>query len=282
MPDMTEIHFANSIESNIHLSLYYCGKADCAPGHSWGPFVRDHYLIHYVVKGKGTYQIGDRIYTLCKGEGFLISPGIRTTYIADFNDPWTYYWVGFDGLNAGEYLERAGLSSSNPIFIYSDIQTLTNCFIQMLECSKNKKSRDLKYFSLLYLFLSLLVESNENKDMPAKVNSLKEYYIKSALKFIYMNYSRKISIQEVAEYVGLSRKYLFFLFKGALGTSPQEYLIHFRMHKACELMESSTLSIGDISRSVGYDNQLLFSKMFKKAKGMTPKAYRQHLTLSQA
>ncbi|MGF7047731.1 AraC-like DNA-binding protein [Paenibacillus sp. DS2015] len=56
--------------------------------------------------------------------------------------------------------------------------------------------------------------------------------------------------------------------------SIQEYLIHFRVNKACELMMNSELSIGDISRSVGYDDPLLFSKIFKKVKGASPKHFR--------
>jgi len=275
MHRQTEIHVSHSIESNIYLSLYYCGKEKCAPAHSWGPFVRDHYLIHYINNGKGTFHVGDKVYHLHKGQGFLICPGILTTYTADFDDPWEYYWVGFNGLNAADYLQRAGLAPENPVFTYRDGNKLLDCIKQMLECSKNKKSGDLRYISLLYMFLSLLIDSSENRTLESKKQNIQEDYIKKAIQYIHINFCRKISINELASYVGLSRKYLFFLFKKYLGISPQQYLINFRIKKACELLENSDFSIHDISRSVGYENQLLFSKTFHKAKGMPPTLYRK-------
>ena len=53
------------------LSLSFCGYSDCQPGYSFGPAVRPNYIIHYILSGKGTFQIGDSVYPLKKGDGFL-------------------------------------------------------------------------------------------------------------------------------------------------------------------------------------------------------------------
>jgi YesN/AraC family two-component response regulator len=90
-----------------------------------------------------------------------------------------------------------------------------------------------------------------------------------------MNYSRKMTISELARSIGLDRSYLGSIFKEQLSTSLQNYLKNYRMDKACELMKNETLSIGDISRSVGYDDPLLFSKLFRKCKGVSPREYRR-------
>jgi len=90
-----------------------------------------------------------------------------------------------------------------------------------------------------------------------------------------MNYSRDISVMELARHIGLDRSYLCSLFKEYLKVSPREYLIKYRMDKACELMKNPSLSISDVARSVGYSDPLGFSKMFKKVKGCSPKAYRE-------
>jgi YesN/AraC family two-component response regulator len=66
------------------------------------------------------------------------------------------------------------------------------------------------------------------------------------------------------------------IFKEYFNTSPQNYLINFRINKACNLMKNPNLSIGEISRSVGYDDPFLFSKMFKKIKGIPPRIYRKN------
>ena len=93
----------------VDLGLYQFGKEDCEPAHSYGPAIRNHYLFHYILSGKGTlmWQDGKRRENktvLRAGQGFLISPGQITTYIADDRIPWEYCWLEFDGLRAKEAL----------------------------------------------------------------------------------------------------------------------------------------------------------------------------------
>jgi AraC-like DNA-binding protein len=265
------------IESDMSLIPYYCGIEECRPGHFYGPAVRDHFLIHYVLSGKGLFQVGGREYVLEKGQGFLICPNIVTYYKADTDEPWTYEWVGFYGLNAGTYLKCANLDIDNPIFTYDRDDALNDCFKQMFKASSMKKGRDIKLQSLIYLFVSLLVETAgdcmfDEKPMPGK-----DLYVKKAVEFICINYSRSISISEIAHHIGLDRKYFSSVFKNTLKVTPREFLINYRMDKACELMKNSMLSISEISRSVGYDDPLLFSKMFKKNKGESPGKFRKAL-----
>ena len=78
----------------------------------------------------------------------------------------------------------------------------------------------------------------------------------------------------MAKFICLDRKYISKLFKDIVGVTIQDYLISFRINKAKEMMKDRQLSIGDISRSVGYDNPLIFSKTFKKINGFSPSKYR--------
>ena len=89
------------------LYLCFCGYAQCRPRHSFGPAVRPNYIIHYILRGKGSYSVGGTRFELEAGQGFLIEPGVQTFYQADQEEPWTYLWVGFDGERAAEYLQTA-------------------------------------------------------------------------------------------------------------------------------------------------------------------------------
>ena len=256
------------------LKMYQCGTEACASGHFYGPAVRDHYLIHYILDGKGVFSVGDRTYGLGKGQGFLICPGVVTFYQADPEEPWSYSWVGFNGLKAGHYLESAGLSQDAPIFFYGG-EDMKLCLDEMLAAEKLVRSREIKLLGLLYLFISKLIEAS-GKDRFSDGNAgRQEFYVRRAVDYIEMNYSRNITIAQMAKHIGLDRSYLGALFKSLLNVTPQEYLMSFRMAKACELMENRSLSIGDISRSVGYEDQLLFSKVFKKVKNVPPREYRR-------
>jgi len=255
--------------------MYQCGEERCKPGHDYGPAVRDHFLIHYILEGKGKFYVGDRIYELGKDQGFLICPDIITYYQADYQDPWHYVWVGFNGLKAESYLKQASITVDNPIFTYDCDNYIRNCFDEMIKAENVIKGREIRLTGFLYLFLSRLIEKNSNENFAGDGEDTKELYVKKAIEYIQRNYSRKLTINNMAKYIGLDRSYLGSLFKQYMGMSPQQYIMEFRIDKACELMENPILSIGDISRSVGYVDQLLFSKTFKKIKGICPRDYRK-------
>ena len=58
MPDVYKQSFKQNYTNNIELSIFNCGLERCAPGQTWGPGIRDHYLIHLVVSGRGTFEVG--------------------------------------------------------------------------------------------------------------------------------------------------------------------------------------------------------------------------------
>lgn len=267
---------SNPLE-HTDLNMYQCGHERCDPSHSFGPAVRDHFLIHYILEGKGIFQVGDKTYHLEKGQGFLICPNMVTYYEAGPEDPWHYCWVGFHGLKADYYLKCANLSAESPIFRYDQDDRLIDCFKQMFAAKKVYKTIKLQLMGYLCLFLSLLIETADGPSSNEDTENRTEQYVRRAVEFIQMNYSRKIGIDKMAHDIGLDRSYLCALFKKVLNRSPQEFLIRFRMDKACELMKNNTLSIGDIARSVGYEDPLLFSKIFKKVKGATPREFRKLL-----
>jgi len=257
------------------LNMYQCGTEKCAPGHYYGPAVRDHFLIHYIHSGKGQFLIGDREYHLSTGQGFLICPDIVTFYQADQDNPWTYSWVGFHGLKAESYLKSAGLTIENPIFNDTEDSFISNCFYQMLEAKNLQHGREVRLLGLLLIFLSQLIEINGKNKLSGSTANSKEDYVKKVIEYIEMNYSRKVSISELAQHLSLDRSYLGSIFKEKLNTSMKDFLINYRINKACELMKNEALSISDISRSVGYDDPLLFSKLFRRNKGMPPREYRK-------
>jgi AraC-type DNA-binding domain-containing proteins len=271
--DINKLNLIN----NLDLKLYYCGTQNCSPNHSWGPAIKEHFKIHYIHKGKGTFKLGNETYYLKEGQGFLICPNVIAYYKADDKEPWSYSWCAFDGINAEVYLKRANLTNSNPIFEYNKDDKVNKCFEEMMQATNSEKSGDLRLQSLLYLFLATIIDEAVLDLSYEETKTNKNLYINKAIDFININYSRKIRVSEVAKFIGLDRKYISKLFRDIVGVTIQDYLISFRINKAKEMMKDKRLSIGDISRSVGYDNPLIFSKIFKKVNGMSPSKYRDSI-----
>ena len=116
--------YKQNYTDNVELSIFNCGRESCQPGHTWGPGVRDHYLIHLVVSGKGVYQVGGVSHTLQEGDLFLAKPNQLITYAADEADPWEYYWVGFNGACASKLVQQMPFSEARPVHHCKDLQTI--------------------------------------------------------------------------------------------------------------------------------------------------------------
>ena len=268
----------------VDLGLYQFGRENCDPAHSFGPAIRNHYLFHYILNGKGTFfwqnaRGHEHEMRLKAGQGFLISPRQITTYVADERIPWEYCWLEFDGLRAKESLEIIGLSVNNPIYnpVHPEFSQIMK--EEMLYIVRNKKEAPLHLIGHLYLFIDALMRSvKENQPTVSKV---KDYYIKEALAYIEHNYMNDISVESIAESSGLNRSYFGKIFKESVGKSPQEFLISYRMIKAAELLRRTRYSINEIGCAVGDPNQLHFSRAFKSVYGVSPRNWRNantHLT----
>lgn len=265
--------YTTSDRPSTEMSVYQCGWECCYPGHFYGPAIRDHYLIHYVIKGRGEYIVNKKNYQLSKGDGFLICPSISTTYRACPDDPWEYYWVGFNGTQAKRLLKLANLDLDHPIFRYDRDDFLESCLIKMYNETRSASSIDIATLGYLYLFISKLVQQHAST-LKQKSRGANDY-ISKAIRYIQDNYSRNIEIGQIAAYVGIDRTQLFRSFKLKMDISPQRYLINYRIAKACEIMRTTDYSIEEIAYSVGFEYLSYFFKAFKRETKTTPSLYRK-------
>jgi AraC-like DNA-binding protein len=266
-------------EHYMDLTLYQYGRERCFSAHSFGPAARNHYLFHFILNGKGklisTSQEGDvKEYELGKNQGFLIHPGQVTTYIADADDPWEYIWLEFDGLKAKEFVDNAGFSRNQPVYKNSKREYLKPLKDEMLAIVDAEDASSPHQIGHLYLFIDLLMKSSYYyKNMTT--GSLKEFYIREAIGFIERNFANPITVEDIAQFCNLNRSYLGTLFKEKLKKSPQQFLIYYRMNQAAELLCFTDLSIGEIGKSVGYPNQLHFSRAFRNVYDVPPSQWRK-------
>lgn len=265
-------------EEQLDLFLCQCGTEECLPKHSFGPVVRDHYLIHFILDGEGSYIVDGNEYKLTKNQGFLICPNVLTYYEASESNPWTYMWIGFNGLKAKNYLINANLDEKNLIFDYNKKPNMLKSYIdEILKLKSISFQNELKTEGLLYLFLAELVE-NAAYRKPVIQNQT-DIYIRKAIEYIEHNYIDDIKVTDIANFIGINRSYFFTIFKKSLNMSPQEFLLKYRMEKAYILLNNDKLAISDVARSVGYKDPLGFSKIFKKINGVSPKIYREKINI---
>lgn len=261
--------YKTKTKESLAIAVYNTGMQQCERGHSWGPAVRDHFLIHYVISGKGSYECGGRTYSVGAGDLFLVYPNEIVSYSADMEEPWQYCWVGFNGTEVQRMLDLTPFRRDNLVLSLPD-EELRRRLTDIYDARGNKPTDELNMIGRLYLFLGKLIDLQGCDRDETDVTS---DYIENALKFIQYNYSHSIDISSIAASIGISRSHLYRVFIKHLGISPNDYLTQYRINRACSLLRNSKLTISNIANSVGYDDPLYFSRVFKKVKGVSPSIY---------
>ena len=111
--------------------------------------------------------------------------------------------------------------------------------------------------------------SEEKQEM--KVTNL---FVQKAMDYISMNYSQKLTLTKISEQLCITPNYLSELFKKHTSQNVSEYIIDYRLEKACQFLKNPQLRIGEVSEKVGINDVRYFSSMFKKKYNLTPTEYR--------
>lgn len=262
------------------LAVYFYGRERCSPGHSYGPGIRPHYLIHTILKGKGTFRLDGREYTLTAGDAFLIRPLETTCYEADSLEPWEYMWIGFDGTEAKSILSETYFDSS-PVCHIKDTKWMTGIYEQISARMREYYAQpDRNSLTACGLLLELLGGMGSHpvknqKDLP-------QIYLEMAREYMKNNYSYDIHISEIATFIGIDRTYLYRIFMEQEQISPKGYLQQLRIRAAGNMLRSTEHSVTEIAYSCGFKDASAFCNQFRQLTGMTPKTFRKFSALEEA
>ncbi|MBQ4159984.1 MAG: AraC family transcriptional regulator [Clostridia bacterium] len=233
----------------------FVGMEHCLPTNTFGPRIRQYYLLHYCISGKGSFikhETGET-YPVSAGQFFTICPEEATTYAADPEDPWVYVWISFSGSLSEKF------SSIALVVDYPE-----DTFLKIAEAVKtNAVSAQYCAAAIFEIMHHLFFNAQQPLDVTGQVR-----------RYIKLNYMEDLSVEEMAQRFGLNRRYLSRLFKERYGESVKECIVHVRMEKAKEFL-SSGHSVSEAALLSGYGDVFNFSKMFRKTVGVSPAAYKK-------
>ena len=249
------IHFKIQNLHLPHLSPLMGGMQQCHSGYTFGPVMRDYYIIEYVLSGKGEYTANGIRHKIQSGEAFIIRPYEAHILRADKDDPWEYVWVGFTcDMTLPELL------SEN--YVFSD-EAVTSAFTKFADGGHNDRDAT-HYATALYEMFVQLYAKEAKKERSA------EDPIDRAVEMIQSEYAT-ITVQELADRLFLNRSYFGAQFKKKNGKSPKAYIDERRLSVATMLMNEFGYTATQAAFAVGYSDVMCFSKMYKRHFGRSPR-----------
>lgn len=237
---------------------------------------RFHHIIHFVLDGSGKYRNSNAIIkgesSIRKNQAFGIFKNDTVNYISDKDDPFYYYWVGFDGEEAERIMRYAGFTPEFPVVNVKNPKKIISAFKALITASKRS---DL--YKILTAFLRLVtVLHDNNESVSGDVLFDKENYIlKTAEDFIKDHVTEKITINELAKEVNVSREHFSRLFKEKYNISPHKYIARSRLKLAETMLTTTDLTITQIAEALSFSDIYTFSKTFKSIYRVSPSEFRK-------
>ena len=231
---------------------------------------RGDYHILYLISGYVDAEIGTQKVRIQSGQCGVWYPGVRHMYTFTTEGDATTYYLHFTGAAVDEAM-RFISPVSPPVYTITERTVFECLFRQILRVHLVKSDNFiLEENALLMQIISILAQSSN----PSKPAIRKD--ILHAMEHMKSHLSEDFSVEQYAASVNLSSSRFSHLFTKTVGISPHQYLTRLRLEWAKTYLRDSTMSIAEISDTVGFSDPLYFSRLFSKTYGLSPKAYRDN------
>ena len=211
-------------------------------------------VIHYVLSGEG-YINGVKIQ---EHTAFITSVDTVMDYFPSEDNPWSYIFVRLFGPDVQKAYAQCGFGSGITMIPFDWQKEL----LELLSLSRALNAAEIP--DAQKILANALFLLHQRTDQQVNTTGIQEQNARKLKEYLDRNFYKKITVKAVADEFFLSKDYIRNLFSKYYGISPKQYLQKVRMERAKCLLSETDNSIKVIALSVGYDDPLLFSKMFSR------------------
>ena len=244
---------------------------------TYRPRGRVDFQIIYIASGCGHFHFDtvDNETIVPAGNIVIFRPKELQKYEYYGEDKTEVYWIHFTGSDVKNILRKYGFPDNERIFPVGTSMEYERIFkriiIELQRCQDNYE----EMLTLLLRHLLIIFQRELTREQVLK-NEYLDHEMDTAMTYFNENYNRDINIEEYATSKGMSVSWFIRSFKKFTGSTPMQFIVALRVNNAQVLLEATNYSINEISKIVGYDNQLYFSRLFHKLKGDSPRDYRKN------
>ncbi|MBQ9429644.1 MAG: AraC family transcriptional regulator [Clostridia bacterium] len=252
-PYFEHMHVRNAELPNLNVIMG--GFQQCTPNYTYGPVMRQYYILFYVLGGKGEFTVNGVTYRAGAKDGFLAKPYEAHIFSADAEDPWEYLWIGFD---CGIALPK--IFEDQYLFDAAEYEELFLRFRQIHAAGGDPVA----YSANLYEIFTKMHAAEQRESRSRDI-------VSRAKKIIESEYA-DLTVEALARRFYLNRSYFGALFKKKTGKTPKAYIDGYRLSIATKLICEFGYSVTQAAYATGYGDRTVFSKTYKKHFGIPPGA----------
>lgn len=262
----------------------------------------DFLEVAYVASGSGIHRIGDREFTVSKGDLFIINYNVAHEFrslslepgagLVVYNCVFNPDFLDYSLVNCRDFsdithhfLFRAffpeeGSGRSDIHLNGLDRKGIEELYEKMLSeyaLMENGYIEILRAY-VIELLITVFRAFRKSKRLDEGIENSQTQIIKKVMLYIKENYSREIKLEDLSVMAFLSRNYFCRLFREVTNMTVVEYAQKIRIEEACRLLRETDRKIIDIAADVGYRDIKFFNQVFKRKTGLTPGRYRKKQT----
>ncbi len=235
----------------------------------------NHFLL-YCTKGDCLITIAKDTVRLGQDQFVVIPQGFVFELITGLSDPTEFLACQFNGAKS-KILEREFSAVRNLVpSIHNRVANRRMLFDEVFNnLSRGYPNSNMHYinFTFAHLLATFVFASQTSDDLLVEENPV----IQKTMRFLELNIDTKLTLQEIADEVGISSTYLSTLFRKSTNYSLISYFSHLKIVRACEYLDQTNLKIKEIAFLLGYADPYYFSKDFQKKMGLSPRNYRKRI-----
>ncbi len=258
-----EIAEGDSYPTRGHADGYYF---DLAKGR-----ILPEYQLLYIVEGEGVFHSRTVPEArLSEGDFFLLFPGEWHSYHPTGPRGWKKYWIGFRGNNMDDRVRAGFLSPTKPIYHVGFSDSIVRLYHQAYDQAIEEAAYSQQVMAgIVNLLIGLMYSKERNMELKNRNQSHVDLINRARLR-IREELESSLTIQQVAEDLGMSYSNFRKLFKEHTGLSPATYQQDLRLQRAKEMLTTTDMSIKEIAYRLNFESPDYFSSKFKIKTGRKP------------
>jgi AraC-like DNA-binding protein len=231
-------------------------------------------ILIYCAAGQGWCELDGHPHAIGPGQLLVIPAGVPHAYGAAEPRPWTIFWAHVVGEQLPAYLEALGTNTAQPVVYLGEDTLLKTLFEEVLgELESGYTNLNLLYASQATAHLLGEIIRRRHQE-PLGVPD-PQRRIAQSITLMQSTLNKPLRIGQLAAIAGRPASSFARLFKSQTGYSPKDYFTRLKMHRACQLLDNSLLTVKETAFQVGYEDPLHFSRAFRRINGVSPTEYKE-------